>query len=100
MINKELLLAAWLEKLQKKWDTEEYYYDVEEAKKVFKFVSKLTNDRGASRNFDLLEFQFEIVTGRTLIFFSTSFIMLKREVAVKLPAFVFVIDTLQHNRYN
>ena len=62
MINKELLLAAWLEKLQKKWDTEEYYYDVEEAKKVFKFVSKLTNDRGASRNFDLLEFQFEIVT--------------------------------------
>ena len=30
MINKELLLAAWLEKLQKKWDTEEYYYDVEE----------------------------------------------------------------------
>lgn len=62
MINKELLLAAWLEKLQKKWDTEEYYYDVEEAKKVFKFVSKLTNDRGASRNFDLLEFQFEIIT--------------------------------------
>ena len=40
------------------------------------------------------------VFGRTLIFFSTSFIMLKREVAVKLPAFVFVIDTLQHNRYN
>lgn len=37
MINTELLLAAWLEKLQKKWDTEEYYYDVEEAKKVFKF---------------------------------------------------------------
>ena len=62
MINTELLLAAWLEKLQKKWDTEEYYYDVEEAKKVFKFVSKLTNDRGASRNFDLLEFQFEIIT--------------------------------------
>ena len=33
MINEELLLAAWLEKLQKKWDTEEYYYDVEEAQK-------------------------------------------------------------------
>ena len=62
MINTELPLAAWLEKLQKKWDTEEYCYDVEEAKKVFKFVSKLTNDRGASRNFDLLEFQFEIIT--------------------------------------
>ena len=62
MINTELLLAAWLEKLQKKWDNEEYYYDVEEATKVFKFVSKLTNDRGASRNFDLLEFQFEIIT--------------------------------------
>lgn len=25
-------------------------------------MSKLTNDRGASRNFDLLEFQFEIIT--------------------------------------
>lgn len=31
MIKKELLLASWLEKLQKKWDNEEYYYDVEEA---------------------------------------------------------------------
>ena len=62
MIKKELLLASWLEKLQKKWDTEEYYYDVEEAEKIFNFVSKLTNDRGASRKFDLLEFQFEIVT--------------------------------------
>lgn len=62
MIDKELLLAGWLEKLQKKWDTEEYYYDAEEAKKVFTFVSKLTNDRGASRDFDLLEFQFEIIT--------------------------------------
>lgn len=56
MIKKELLLASWLEKLQKKWDNEEYYYDVEEATKVFKFVSKLTNDRGASRQFELLEF--------------------------------------------
>ncbi len=45
-------------------------------------------------------FRITTVSGRTLIFFSTSFIMLKREVAVKLPAFVFVIDTLQHNRYN
>ena len=35
MIKKELLLASWLEKLQKKWDTEEYYYDVEEAEKIF-----------------------------------------------------------------
>lgn len=51
MIKKELLLASWLEKLQKKWDNEEYYYDVGEATKVFKFVSKLTNDRGASRQF-------------------------------------------------
>ena len=34
MIKRELLLAAWLDKLQKKWDTEEYYYDVEEAEKI------------------------------------------------------------------
>lgn len=51
-----------MKKLQKKWDTEEYYYDVEEAEKIFRFVQKLTNDRGASRSFDLLEFQFEIIT--------------------------------------
>ena len=62
MIKKELLLAPWLDKLRKKWDTEEYYYDVEEAEKIFKFVSKLTNDRGVSRSFELLEFQFEIIT--------------------------------------
>lgn len=31
-------------------------------RQVFKFVSKLTNDRGASRQFELLEFQFEIIT--------------------------------------
>lgn len=62
MIKREILLDAWLETLQKKWDTEEYYYDTEEAKKIFQFVSKLTNDRGASRKFELLEFQFDIIT--------------------------------------
>ncbi len=62
MIKREILLDAWLETLQKKWDTEEYYYDTEEAKKIFQFVSKLTNDRGASRQFELLEFQFDIIT--------------------------------------
>lgn len=55
MIKKELLLASWLEKLQKKWDNEEYYYDVEEATKVFKFVSKLTNDRGAKNTIKVNE---------------------------------------------
>lgn len=62
MIKREILLDAWLDALQKKWDTEEYYYDTEEAKKIFQFVSKLTNDRGASRKFELLEFQFDIIT--------------------------------------
>lgn len=62
MIKREILLDAWLNALQKKWDTEEYYYDTEEAKKIFQFVSKLTNDRGASRKFELLEFQFDIIT--------------------------------------
>ena len=58
MIKNELLLEAWIKKLQAKWNTEEYYYDAEEAEKIFKFVSRLTNDRGTSRNFDLLEFQY------------------------------------------
>lgn len=39
MIKKELLLASWLEKLQKKWDNEEYYYDVEEAR--VKYIAKI-----------------------------------------------------------
>lgn len=62
MFKNESELDMWISKLEKKWNTEEYYYDSVEAKKIFKFVSKLTNDRGAGRNFDLLEFQFEIVT--------------------------------------
>lgn len=46
MIKKELLLASWLEKLQKKWDNEEYYYDVEEANPalgVFRKLEDLAN---------------------------------------------------------
>lgn len=62
MIKKELLLDCWIKKLQEKWDSEKYYYDAAEAKKIYTFISKLTNDRGMSRQFDLMEFQFEVIT--------------------------------------
>lgn len=62
MIKKDLLLDCWLKKLQAKWNDDVYFYDVIEARNIYTFISKLTNDRGMSRQFDLMEFQFEIIT--------------------------------------
>lgn len=58
----KLICQAWIEKLKLKWDSELYYYDEVEAAKIYKFCSKLKNDRGMSKFFELIEFQFEIIT--------------------------------------
>ncbi|EDT74788.1 terminase large subunit [Clostridium butyricum] len=48
---------------QNKYDNEKYYFDVEEAKKVYKFISKLTLDKGKKgQKVKLLRFQFNILT--------------------------------------
>ncbi|NFO89169.1 terminase large subunit [Clostridium botulinum] len=48
---------------QKKYDNDKYYFDVEEAHKVYKFISKLTLDKGKKgQKVKLLRFQFNILT--------------------------------------
>lgn len=47
--------------LQKKWDDDKYYFDIKESEKIFKYISLLKNDKGTSRKFTILRFQFEII---------------------------------------
>ncbi|WP_099314046.1 terminase large subunit [Clostridium paraputrificum] len=48
---------------QEKYDNDKYYFDVEEAYKVFKFMQKLTLDKGKKgAKVKLLKFQFKILT--------------------------------------
>ena len=47
--------------LQEKWDDDKYYFDVKESEKIFKYISLLKNDKGTSRKFTILRFQFEII---------------------------------------
>lgn len=61
--NKQKLdLESFLKKMQERWNGEKYYYDVEEARKIFKYISLLKNDKGTSRKFTVLVFQFEIIS--------------------------------------
>lgn len=61
--NKQKLdLESFLKKMQERWNDEKYYYDVEEARKIFKYISLLKNDKGTSRKFTILVFQFEIIS--------------------------------------
>lgn len=61
--NKQKLeLEPFLLKMQKRWNNDKYYYDVEEARNVFKYISLLKNDKGTSRKFTILVFQFEIIS--------------------------------------
>ena len=62
MIKEELFCEQWIRKLENKWNDDKYYYDADEARKVYRFAKKLKNDKGTSKIFELLEFQFEIVT--------------------------------------
>ncbi|MGL4571802.1 MAG: terminase large subunit [Clostridium sp.] len=48
-------------KMQKKWNDDKYYFDVEESNKIYKYISLLKNDKGTSRKFKILRFQFEII---------------------------------------
>lgn len=61
--NKQKLeLEPFLIKMQERWNNDKYYYDVEEARNVFKYISLLKNDKGTSRKFTILVFQFEIIS--------------------------------------
>lgn len=47
--------------LQKKWNDDKFYFDVKESEKIYKYISLLKNDKGTSRKFNILRFQFEII---------------------------------------
>lgn len=49
------------EEMQKKWDDDKYYFDINESEKIYKYISLLKNDKGTSRKFTILRFQFEII---------------------------------------
>lgn len=61
--NKQRLdLEPFLLKMAKRWNNDKYYYDDKEARKIYKYISFLKNDKGTSRKFKVLEFQFEIIS--------------------------------------
>lgn len=58
----KLDLEPFLIEMQQRWNGKKYYYDVEEARKIFKYIGYLKNDKGTSRYFTILKFQFEIIS--------------------------------------
>ena len=61
-LKQKLDLEPFLLEMKNKWDDDRYYYDTEEARKIYKYISFLRNDKGTSRIFIILKFQFEIIT--------------------------------------
>jgi phage terminase large subunit-like protein len=56
-------LDSLIEDLKRKWDNENYFYDEIEARKFYKFVSKLQIDKGKKgEHIKLLKFQFITLT--------------------------------------
>ena len=53
-----------IEEQKAKWENDKYYFDVEEAYKLYNFLSKLILDKGKKgQKIKLLKFQFKILTG-------------------------------------
>lgn len=60
--NKQVLVFDdFIADMKNRWDDSKYYFDEEEARKIYKFISLLRNDKGTSRRFTILRFQFEII---------------------------------------
>jgi phage terminase large subunit-like protein len=60
----EYKLEDAIKQQQEKYDTEKYYFDVDEAHKLYNFISKLTLDKGKKgQKVKLLRFQFNILSG-------------------------------------
>ncbi|MCC2764585.1 terminase TerL endonuclease subunit [Clostridium perfringens] len=63
LIQKEYILDKVITNQKEKYDDEKYFFDENEARKIFKFLSKLTLDKGKKGSkVKLLRFQFEILT--------------------------------------
>lgn len=58
----KLQLESFLIEMEERWNDDNYFYDVEEAKRIYKYISLLRNDKGTSKKFKVLKFQFEIIS--------------------------------------
>ncbi|CEQ00541.1 terminase [[Clostridium] sordellii] len=62
-IQKNYILEKVIQEQKEKYDNDKYFFDEKEALKLFKFLSKLTLDKGKKgQKIKLLKFQFEILT--------------------------------------
>lgn len=60
-INQSFQLNEINKQMELKWNDDKYFFDVKESEKIFKYISLLKNDKGSSRKFTILRFQFEII---------------------------------------
>ena len=82
---KDLILESWITELKEMWTTDLYYYDEGEARKIYHFISKLKNDRGMSKFFKLIKFQFEIVTEILCVRRKSDNLRKHREAHINIP---------------
>jgi phage terminase large subunit-like protein len=61
-----MALKKWviekIKELKLKWNNDDYYFDEDEAEKIWRFIGKLKNDKGITSRFEIIGFQFEIIT--------------------------------------
>lgn len=61
-----MALKKWviekIKELKLKWNNDDYYFDEDEAAKIWRFIGKLKNDKGITSRFEIIGFQFEIIT--------------------------------------
>lgn len=80
--NLELAIQTQVEK----WDNEKYYFDVNEAKRIFKFAGKLTLDKGVkNKTIQFLWFQFRICTDILCVKRRNDNLRRFREVHINIP---------------
>lgn len=60
-VNQNFQLQQINENMAKKWNDDNYYFDSNESNRVYQYISLLKNDKGTSRKFTILRFQFEII---------------------------------------
>lgn len=82
---KDLVLESWICELKEKWNDDLYYYDEDEARKIYQFIGKLKNDRGMSKFFKLIKFQFEIVTEILCVRRKSDNLRKHREAHINIP---------------
>lgn len=61
-IKQKFDLIEFNSEMQNKWDDDKYYFDINESNKIYKYISLLKNDKGTSRKFVILKFQFQIIS--------------------------------------